>query len=415
MALFDTFPNTKYHEINLDWILDTLKELTTAIETLQESSSSSLTDRMDTAETNIETLQTEVEAADTGLLARMDTAENDIDALETAAEKIPEVVYCNNFTTYQEFEDAIAAGKVMLYSYDDMVYYFGRRYYNTGINYAYYFLCCDVDLDFGVMHYIVITLTLANVLTWSAEDIDFPTNIEVITEVRDNSNNPVTSAAIYAALAQKADSVTVDAEPTANSDNPVASGGVYDALESKQDTLTFDSTPTDGSTNPVTSEGIRQAILDAEMGDLTIDAEPSANSDNPVASGGVYDALELKQDTLTFDSTPTSSSNNPVTSDGIYQAIINEFMRGSVLMADASGYSLAADSSIIFDEDLDGVYSGYSPLFIGGFTITGTNSDHLIVNRMYVSGTVAYVRVYNPSSAAITISALRIYPILQKD
>lgn len=41
---------------------------------------------------------------------------------------------------------------------------------------------------------------------------------------------------------------------------PVTSNAVYDALALKQNTLTFDTTPTSGSTNPVTSGGIYQAI-----------------------------------------------------------------------------------------------------------------------------------------------------------
>ena len=84
-------------------------------------------------------------------------------------------------------------------------------------------------------------------------------------------------------LAAKQDSLTFDAVPTADSDNPVKSGGVHAALASKadastvsnlsdtvntlggvvagkQDALTFDSTPTAGSSNPVTSAGIKEYV-----------------------------------------------------------------------------------------------------------------------------------------------------------
>ena len=84
-------------------------------------------------------------------------------------------------------------------------------------------------------------------------------------------------------LAAKQDSLTFDAVPTADSDNPVKSGGVHAALASKadavtvtnlsdtvntlggvvagkQDALTFDSAPTAGSSNPVTSTGVKEYV-----------------------------------------------------------------------------------------------------------------------------------------------------------
>ena len=51
-----------------------------------------------------------------------------------------------------------------------------------------------------------------------------------------------------------------DTTPTENSDAPIKSGGVFAALGTKQDTLTFDTAPTAESANPVTSAGIKGYI-----------------------------------------------------------------------------------------------------------------------------------------------------------
>lgn len=71
MGLFEQFPYTNFHGVNLKWILDRMVEFETRL-TTAEGKISSLEDRMDTAESDIDALE-----------GRMDTAEDDIDALET--------------------------------------------------------------------------------------------------------------------------------------------------------------------------------------------------------------------------------------------------------------------------------------------------------------------------------------------
>jgi len=89
--------------------------------------------------------------------------------------------------------------------------------------------------------------------------------------ITSGSTNAVEAQAIYAALANKQDTLTIDTNPTSGSSNPVSSGGVYSGLSGKQDTLSegtgiditsnvvsidADSTPTSGSGKPVTSGGL---------------------------------------------------------------------------------------------------------------------------------------------------------------
>lgn len=61
--------------------------------------------------------------------------------------------------------------------------------------------------------------------------------------------------------------LTFDATPTGGSENPVTSAGVFSALAAKQDTLTVDATPTENSPNPVSSGGVFSAIAAASIGD----------------------------------------------------------------------------------------------------------------------------------------------------
>lgn len=57
--------------------------------------------------------------------------------------------------------------------------------------------------------------------------------------------------------------IPVDNVETEDSQNLITSGAVYSALALKQNTLVFDVTPTLNSNNPVTSDGIRNAINNA--------------------------------------------------------------------------------------------------------------------------------------------------------
>ena len=68
MGLFEQFPYTNFHGVNLAWILEKIRDHETRITSLEE--------RMDTAEADIDALE-----------GRMDTAEEDIDALETQMPK----------------------------------------------------------------------------------------------------------------------------------------------------------------------------------------------------------------------------------------------------------------------------------------------------------------------------------------
>lgn len=100
MGLFEQFPYTNYHAVNLKWILDRLVDFETRL-TTAEGKISGLEDRMDTAEDDIDKLQADVgdvtllQTTDKSSLVaavnenegRLDTAEGDIDALETQMPK----------------------------------------------------------------------------------------------------------------------------------------------------------------------------------------------------------------------------------------------------------------------------------------------------------------------------------------
>jgi hypothetical protein len=170
-----------------------------------------------------------------------------------------------------------------------------------------------------------------------------------------------TKSETNALLAQKQDNLTFDNSPTPNSNNPVKSNGIYAALDGKFEKaggtitgnvtfngsiilhdlaqiqegnvemtdvlderyelkLTWDNTPTASSNNPVKSGGVYDYVINSlsgytptanfatingsvitqggniqvlvPQGAITIDAAPSPNSQNAVSSGGVYDAIE---------------------------------------------------------------------------------------------------------------------------
>ena len=70
MGLFEQFPYTNFHGVNLKWILDRMVDFETRM-TTAESDIDALEGRMDTAESDIDAVE-----------GRMDTAEDDIDSLE---------------------------------------------------------------------------------------------------------------------------------------------------------------------------------------------------------------------------------------------------------------------------------------------------------------------------------------------
>ena len=65
--------------------------------------------------------------------------------------------------------------------------------------------------------------------------------------------NLPTNDVLQQLIGTKQDRLTFDTTPTENSQNPVQSGGIFAALAGKQDKLTFDLQPTQYSTNPVVS------------------------------------------------------------------------------------------------------------------------------------------------------------------
>lgn len=95
---------------------------------------------------------------------------------------------------------------------------------------------------------------------------------------------------------------------------------VGDALSLKQDTLTFDEEPIAGSLNPVTSAGLFTALAD-KLPNLPIASYPSDELLCLISSKGVYDALLEKQNVLEFDDVPMVGSGNPVKSGGIYSEL----------------------------------------------------------------------------------------------
>ena len=176
---------------------------------------------------------------------------------------------------------------------------------------------------------------------------------DIDSEPRLNSNNPVTSNGIYAALnhldANKQNNLTFDEVPTNNSSNPVKSGGVFTSikwckdripeaasssnklvdrqsltydLQGKQDTLTFDSTPTAGSSNPVTSAGIREAI-DSATPNLQYDNLPTEGSQKLVKSGRIYVALGSRQQLEYETEDPTETSGDKIVTSAVAYAYVN--------------------------------------------------------------------------------------------
>ena len=157
--------------------------------------------------------------------------------------------------------------------------------------------------------------TSGDMLVWDGTEWD-------VTAVTIPSSGTISSGAtgyatggdVYAALADKQDTLTFDNSPTASSDNPVKSGGVYTALSDKisapnnpsaGDVLTYDST----------NGWIADALSIPSAGTI------ASGSTGYATGGDVYTALSNKQDTLTFDNSPTQSSDNPVKSGGIYTAL----------------------------------------------------------------------------------------------
>lgn len=105
MGVFEQFPYTNFHGVNLDWILKMIREHETRITALEswkvttEGRLDSLEGRMDSAESDIDALQTQVPAASTDDAGKVLTATGDGSAIwldPTAA---------GSGTIYVQFED----------------------------------------------------------------------------------------------------------------------------------------------------------------------------------------------------------------------------------------------------------------------------------------------------------------------
>ena len=126
-------------------------------------------------------------------------------------------------------------------------------------------------------------------------------------------------------LSNYQEKLTFDNTPTEDSENPVTSGGIKAALDEKVNAKI----PTNGGATSVNGGSVFVSIYSIGVGDLASlyfgskVGEPETGADSlEVPSYGLITALlGEKQDTLTFDSAPTQDSTNPVTSGGIKSAL----------------------------------------------------------------------------------------------
>lgn len=98
MGLFEQFPYTNFHGINLKWILDRMVEFETRL-TTAEGKIASLEDRMDRAESDIDALEgavgdlTQLATTDkSSLVAAINENEGRIDALEDCCEEMQQQI-----------------------------------------------------------------------------------------------------------------------------------------------------------------------------------------------------------------------------------------------------------------------------------------------------------------------------------
>lgn len=409
MAFFNRFPYTNYNDINLDWIIDRIKKLTEKVEQIDTSVDTGLDARVTVVEGEVDQLQNEVETPSTGLLDRMTAAEGDITTLQNSLSDTQDVYWIDfvnlDADEVQRAWDAYHAGKLLVcdvlgqlfvqeYILDMTVMKLWAMSDSGGLQYVRYLSIFDFSPFYTLdSHYLMFDKDVTAVV--AAGDTDL-----------------ITSGGVYDALQTKQDTLTFDATPTSGSTNPVDSDGIYAALQLKQDVLTLDATPTDGSTNAVESNGVYDA-LQLKQDTLTFDAVPTQNSTNPVESGGVYQAiLDASFAGVTFDNDPTDGSSNPVTSNGIYDALKGLIAVESYQVVDAASDTIAADSSTEYSQDVTKV--GYTAIGVVGKTITGTNSDHLVFNRLYIGTNIAYMRIMNPTASAVTLGNVRLWVLYVK-
>lgn len=203
-------------------------------------------------------------------------------------------------------------------------------------------------------------------ITNKAVDVSVPTKTSDLTNdshyvadadyVHTDSNYTAAEKTKLAGIADGANKTTVATSITAAGTNPVTSKAIYDALAAKQDELTFDTTPTSGSTNPVTSGGVYTKVNAlAPKASPTFTGTPKAptaaqtvNNTQIATTAYVRTAVDGKADAATtlagygitnaytkaetdaaiatgtaldIDSTPTENSTHLVTSGGVYTAL----------------------------------------------------------------------------------------------
>ena len=203
-------------------------------------------------------------------------------------------------------------------------------------------------------------------VTNKAVDVSVPTKTSDLTNdshyvadadyVHTDSNFTASEKTKLAGIAAGANKTTVATSITASGTNPVTSKAIYDALAGKQDELTFDTTPTSGSTNPVTSGGVYTKVNAlAPKASPTFTGTPkaptaAAATDNTqiATTAFVHDVADGKADAATtlagygitdaytksevdaaiatgtaldIDDAPTSGSTHLVKSGGVYTAL----------------------------------------------------------------------------------------------
>jgi len=166
------------------------------------------------------------------------------------------------------------------------------------------------------------------------------TNVSVDVAITQNSNNPVTSAAIYAELAKK-----VDADGGAGlSDNNFTDAykEKLDGIASEATKTIVDATITENSTNPVTSAAVFAALA------TKVDADGGAGlSDNNFTDAykTKLEGIEAGANKITVDSATSTTSTNPVQNKVITGAVNTENTRATTAENDIKNNLIAVSDT----------------------------------------------------------------------
>ena len=265
----------------------------------------------------------------------------------------------------------------------------------------------------------------------------------------------------------KQDVLTFDETPTADSQNPVTSGGVKAALDNKADKV-MDATPgelaaLDAAGNLRNSDLLASdvsahiadrnnphEVTKAQIGLGNVDNTSDANK--PIstaqqtalngkadkvagavandlaaldASGNLKDAgkkLADLQDKLTFDQTPTNGSANPVTSGGVYEALTHKAEKSVVeaieelIPSQASSQNKLADkefvNSSIATNTADYISNNGEPFTsvaqLEAYSGPVTNNDYAFVTGVDAEGNTYYDR-YKATVSGSTVTWAKEY------